>query len=91
MKLLYKPFGIIGGILAGLVAKRLFDRLWGLVDKQEPPEPTTQDASLAKVLGAAALEGVTFKVTRAAIDRAGARGFAHLTGSWPGDKEPDEA
>ena len=89
MKLLYKPFAIIGGILAGLLAKKLFERLWGLFDKEEPPEPTTRDAPLGKVLGAAALEGVTFNVTRAAIDRAGARGFAHLTGTWPGEKVPE--
>lgn len=89
MKLLYKPVGIVGGLLAGLLAKKLFDRIWALVDKEEPPEATTQDASLGKVLGAAALEGVTFKVTRAAIDRAGARGFAHLTGAWPGEKVPE--
>jgi len=37
------------------------------------------------------VEGVTFKVTRAAVDRAGAKGFAHLTGYWPGPKEPDES
>jgi hypothetical protein len=43
------------------------------------------------VLGAAVVEGVTFKVTRAAVDRAGAKGFAHLTGYWPGEKQPDES
>ena len=89
MKFLYKPFGIIGGVLAGLLAKKLFEQIWGLVDKEEPPGPTTRQASLTKVLGAAALEGVTFKVTRAAIDRAGARGFEHVTGAWPGEKVPD--
>ena len=41
------------------------------------------------MLGAAAVQGVTFKVTRAAVDRAGAKGFEHLTGAWPGDKEQD--
>jgi hypothetical protein len=34
---------------------------------------------------------VTFKVTRAAVDRAGAKGFAHLTGYWPGPKETEES
>ena len=42
------------------------------------------------MLGAAAVQGVTFKVTRAAVDRAGANGFAHLTGFWPGEKAPDD-
>jgi Protein of unknown function (DUF4235) len=88
VKLIYKPFGIIFGILAGIVSKKLFEQVWGLVDEEEPPKPTTKYSSLPKVLGAAAVQGITFKVTRAAVDRAGARGFEHLTGFWPGPKEP---
>jgi hypothetical protein len=86
VKLIYKPFGIIFGILAGILSKKLFEQVWGLIDDEEPPKPTTKDSSLPKVLGAAAVQGVTFKVTRAAVDRAGARGFEHLTGFWPGPK-----
>ena len=41
------------------------------------------------MLGAAAVEGIAFKTTRAAVDRAGARSFEHLTGFWPGEKVPD--
>jgi hypothetical protein len=89
MKLIYKPFGIVMGVLAGLLSKKLFEQLWGVIDKEEPPKATTERAPLAKVFGAAALQGVTFKVTRAAVDRAGARGFANLTGTWPGEKEPE--
>jgi hypothetical protein len=91
VKLLYKPFGIISGLVAGLLAKRLFEVLWGVVDDQEPPKPTTLRTSWPKVLGAAAVEGITFKVTRAAVDRAGAKSFHHVTGAWPGEKEPDPA
>lgn len=92
MKLIYKPFGIIFGILAGLVSKRIFDFIWSKVDDEDPPEATTEMASLPKVLAAAAVQGMTFKVTRAAVDRAGARGFANLTGVWPGPKyqEPED-
>jgi hypothetical protein len=91
MKVVYKPFGIILGILAGLVSKKLFEVVWGIFDKEEPPKPTTLEASWPKILGAAAVQGVTFKVTRAAVDRAGAKGFDHLFGIWPGDRRPDES
>lgn len=91
MKLLYKPFGIVFGILAGILSRKLFDVVWGIFDQEEPPKPTTRDANWPKVLGAAAVQGVTFKVTRAAVDRAGAKGFNHLTGVWPGEKRPDES
>jgi hypothetical protein len=91
MKLIYKPFGIVCGLVAGLISKKLFEALWGIVDKREPPKPTTLETTWPKVLGAAVVEGVTFKVTRAAVDRAGAKGFAHVTGFWPGEKEAEES
>ncbi len=89
MKLIYKPFGIIFGILAGLLSKRIFNFVWSKFDDEDPPKPTTEETSWPKVLSAAAVQGVTFKVTRAAVDRAGAKGFEHLTGVWPGEKIPD--
>ena len=89
MKLIYKPFGIVMGVLAGIASKKLFNWIWSKFDEEDPPKATTEIAPLPKVLGAAALQGVTFKVTRAAVDRAGARGFAHLTGVWPGERRPD--
>jgi hypothetical protein len=91
VKLLYKPVGILFGIVGGLLAKRVFEKLWGLVDDEEPPTPTTQQTSWSKVIGAAAVEGLAFKVTRAAVDRAGAKSFHHVTGAWPGDKTPEPA
>jgi len=86
MKLLYKPFGIVMGLLSGLVASKIFSAVWGIFDKEEPPKPTTRDTSWAKVLGAAAVQGMTFKVTRSVVDRFGAKGFHFLTGVWPGPK-----
>lgn len=91
MKLIYKPFGIIFGILAGILSKKVFNVVWGIFDKEEPPKATTKEASWPKVLGAAAVQGVTFKVTRAAVDRAGARGFYYLTGAWPGERTQEKS
>jgi pectin methylesterase-like acyl-CoA thioesterase len=91
MKLLYKPFGIVLGILAGLLSKKLFEALWGVLDKEEPPKPTTKEADWTKVIAAAAVQGVTFKVTRAAVDRAGAKGWDHLFGVWPGEKHGEKS
>ncbi len=91
MKLIYKPFGIIMGLLAGLVSKKIFNFVWGRFDDAEPPKPTTREASTAKVLSAAALQGIVFKTVRAAVDRQGAKGFAYATGTWPGPKQQDAA
>jgi xanthosine utilization system XapX-like protein len=91
MKLIYKPIGIVLGILAGLLGKRLFNFVWEKVDDEDPPKATTKETTLPKLIGATALQGVIFKVTRVLVDRAGAKGWAHLTGSWPGEKKPDPA
>ena len=89
MKLIYKPFGILFGILAALVGKRLFNFVWTKIDDEDPPKATTEIAPLEKVIAAAALQGVIFKVTRVLVDRWGAKGYAHLTGVWPGERRPD--
>jgi hypothetical protein len=91
MKLLYKPFGLLMGILSGLLARRLFTVLWGAIDDEEPPEARTEHASWPRVVGAAAVQGATFAATRAVVDRAGAKGFARLFGVWPGEREPEKA
>jgi Protein of unknown function (DUF4235) len=90
VKLLYKPFGIIFGLIAGFLSKRLFRSLWSKVDDREPPQATTEETTWSKMLGATALQALTFSLTRAAVDRFGAKGFRYLTGIWPGPKRPPE-
>ena len=75
MKLIYKPFGIILGILAGFLSKKLFDTVWGIFDDEEPPKPTTKETSWPKVLAAAAVQGIVFKTVRAVVDRARRQGL----------------
>jgi hypothetical protein len=89
MALLYKPIGILLGILAGILGRKIFDFVWEKVADEEPPEPTTEVASWPSVIGAAAVQGVIFRVTRVAVDRYGAIGWRWLTGTWPGEKYPE--
>jgi hypothetical protein len=89
MKVIYKPFGFILGIIAGLVGRRIFDFAWTKIDEEDPPKGTTQEAPWVKVIGAAALQGVIFQTTRVVVDRYAAQGWHYLTGSWPGEKRPD--
>jgi Protein of unknown function (DUF4235) len=89
MGLIYKPFGVILGILAGLLGKRIFNVAWEKIDDEDPPKGTTEQTSWAKVVAAAALQGVIFRTVRVVVDRYGAIGWRHLTGVWPGEKRPD--
>ena len=89
MKLLFLPFSIVGGLIAGFVSKKLFEQIWGLIDKEEPPEAKHREISVAKMAGALALEGAIFRVMRGLADHESRRGFAKVTGSWPGKEAPE--
>lgn len=91
MKLAYKPFSLILGLLAGMVATRLFDAVWSRIDDKEAPEPDDREAAMSKILLAAALQGLIMKGTRAAVERGAARGWDSFFGVWPGDERPEPA
>ena len=85
-KLAYRPVGLIAGIAAGAVSGALFKQVWKLVAQEEDaPTALQSEYKMREVVLAAAIQGAIFAATKAAIDRAGARGFTKLTGTWPGD------
>jgi hypothetical protein len=90
MKLAFIPVSIAGGLLAGLIGKKVFEQLWGLVDEEEPPEPEHREISMLKLALALILEGAIFRLIRGLFDHGARRGFARLTGSWPGEESPEE-
>jgi Protein of unknown function (DUF4235) len=89
MRLLYRPIGIVLGLIAGFLSKSVFNFIWSRIDDEEAPKPTIRDSSWPKVLIAAAVQGIVFQTVRAAVNRGGAEGFQYLTGVWPGEKTPD--
>ena len=89
MTIIYKPIGIILGILGGILGRQAFNQIWQRIDKEEPPEPTTRDTSLRRVIMAVVLQGAIFSVVKMLIQRGGARTWNHFLGVWPGEKRPD--
>ena len=89
MRILYRPFGIVLGLIAGYLSKTVFNFIWSRIDDEEAPKPTIEGQSWGKVLAAAAVQGMVFQTVRAAVNRGGAEGFQYLTGVWPGEKQPD--
>ena len=87
-RVIYKPFGLIVSVLGGIVAGMIFKRVWGAVGREdEAPKATDEANGWAEVLVAAAAVGAVFGGVKALVDRAGATGFAHVTGAWPGRSE----
>jgi hypothetical protein len=89
MKILFLPFSITAGLIAGFVSKKLFEGVWRLVDEEESPEPEHREISLGKLALALMLEGAIFRAVRGLVDHGARKGFYNLTGSWPGDEAPE--
>jgi hypothetical protein len=90
-KLLFIPFSVIGGILAGIVGKKTFQALWSAFDDHEAPDPEHRDITLKKLIPALVLEGAIFRAVRGLFDHGARQAFSKLTGSWPGDERPEPA
>ena len=91
MKIAFIPVSILGGLLAGFLGQKVFDAIWGKVDDQEPPQPEHREIRLGKLAVALIIEGAIFRLVKGLFDHAARRGFARMTGAWPGEEEPDRA
>ena len=91
MKLIYKPFGIVLGILGRSAVEEALRVGLGHVRQGGAAQADDAGGRWPRSLAAAAVQGVTFKVTRAAVDRAGAKGWDHLFGVWPGPKRQEKS
>jgi Protein of unknown function (DUF4235) len=89
MKILFLPFSIAAGLLAGFLSKKLFDAIWALFDDQEAPQAHHREISILKLVLALAIEGAVFRAVRGLVDHSARHGFHRATGSWPGDEQPE--
>ena len=89
-RLLFAPFSIVAGLIAGLIARKAFEGVWGLIDDEEPPDPEDRETSVPKLAASLAVQGVSFSVVRGLADHYARRSFYHATGAWPGSDAPDE-
>jgi len=85
------PFSIVGGLIAGIIGKKLFEQTWSLVDDEEAPDPKHREIPWKKLIPALLLEGAIFKIVRGLFDHGARRAFNRATGSWPGEEQPDPA
>ena len=94
IKLLYKPVNLIAGMLGGLLAGLIFKRVWKIIGRGDPmPKPTDERPGWGEILLAATLQGAIFAVVKAAVDRGAAEATRTLVGIWPGDEgqQPDKS
>ena len=83
MKLLYKPFGIIAGIIGTRAGRQAFNVVWKRLSDEPKPAPGEPDVSISHVVAVAAFEAATLAAVTAAAKVVSARIFHHLVGVWP--------
>ena len=85
-KIVYRPIGLIGSLVASSIAASLFQLVWKKVaQRDDAPTAMQSEYRLREVLVASAVRGAIVAVVKALVSRGGARGFTKLTGAWPGD------
>ena len=85
-KIVYRPIGLIGSLVASSIAAAVFQVVWKKVARAEDaPTAMQSEYSMREVLVASAVRGAIVAVVKAVVSRGGARGFTKLTGAWPGD------
>ena len=86
-KVLFAPFSIAFSLIAGLVARKVFDQVWNAIDDEDPPDPGEELEPLPRILLAASLQAAVFALARTLFDRQARKTFRGLTGTWPGPKD----
>lgn len=87
-KILYRPVGLVSGVLGGLIASQVYRQVWKRVahdDRDEAPKALSTEYPLKEILISAVTQGAIYALVKALIDRGGARAFERITGEWPGD------
>jgi hypothetical protein len=88
-KLMFLPVSIGSGLIAGLIGKKLFQGIWGVIDDEEAPKAEHRQISLPKLIAALAIEGAIFSLIRGLVDHGSRQAFTRVTGSWPGEERPE--
>jgi hypothetical protein len=87
---LFTPIGVVVGLVAGQISKKIFDKVWGLIKDEEAPRPKHREVPLATLVIALLVEGAIARVVRGMVDHGTRHGWAQLTGEWPGEERPEE-
>jgi hypothetical protein len=90
VKIVFTPVSVVLGLIAGIIGQKIFEKLWSVVDDQEPPSPEHREFSWPKLVAALLVEGAIFRLVKGITDHGARRAFAKATGTWPGEEAPEQ-
>lgn len=83
-KLAWKTIGLVSGVLAASVTRKVLDKTWQRARGGEPPRnPASATTSWGEAVAWAAASGVAVAVARLLTARATAAGWRKATGALP--------
>jgi hypothetical protein len=90
VKFLFTPISVVGGLVAGVIAGKIFELVWGLFDDAEAPDPKHREIAYLKLIIALLVEGAIIRLVRGFVDHGSRHAFHRLTATWPGEQRPEE-
>ncbi len=87
---IFTPISLLSGLLAGLIASKLFEFIWARFADEEAPGPDQREIAWPALIAAMTLEGAIFRLVRGLVDRGTRVAFLRATGAWPGEQKPEK-
>lgn len=85
----FTPVSVIAGLLAGIVANKIFVAVWGRIIDEEPPDPKHREINGYQLVGSLLLQGAIARLVKGGVDHGLRHAVARSTGSWPGEERPE--
>jgi hypothetical protein len=85
----FTPISVLAGLLAGIIANKIFVKIWGQIIDEEPPDPKHREINGYQLVGSLVLQGAMTKLVKGGVDHGLRHAFARSTGSWPGEERPE--
>lgn len=85
----FAPISLAVGLLAGILAQKIFTRIWGEIINEEPPDPKHREINGYHLVGALILQGAIQRLVKGGVDHGLRHAFARSQGTWPGEERPE--
>lgn len=89
MNAVFTPLALALGLASGQVSKKIFNKIWSLIDDEEAPHPKHREIAYAKLLAALVIQGAIVGLVRGLVEHGSHHGWRKLTGAWPGAEGPE--